>query len=213
MLVIHHLGLSQSERVVWLCEELGLPYELHRHVRDPVTILSPPELVALHPMGAAPVIEEDGLLLAESAAVVEYLACRHCGGRLFVPPEDPGFAAFLYWFHFSNGNLQPVMGRLMTVRRAGLPPDHPVLRAQKGRLDRVLRHVADRLSHTPFLAGEDLTAADVMSVFSLTTMRHLLPVDLSPHPAILAYLARIGARDAYRRAMDRCEPDMTPLLA
>ncbi len=206
MLVIHHLGRSQSERIVWLCEELGLPFELRRHERDPETILSPPELAGLHPMGAAPVVEVDGLLLAESAAVVEYLARRHGGGRLFVPPEDPGFAEFLYWFHFSNGNLQPVMGRLMAVRRAGLPPDHPVLRAQEGRLDRVLRHVSDRLGRAPFLAGEALTAADVMSVFSLTTMRHFLPrgpVPASPDPRLPGphrRARRLPAGDAALRA-------------
>jgi glutathione S-transferase len=123
MLTIHHLGHSQSERILWLCEELGVPYDMVKHVRDPVTRLSPPALRALHPLGAAPVIEEDGLKLAESAAIVDYIIDRHGGGRLRLGPGHPDFAAYLYWFHFANGNLQPVLGRLMVASRAGLPAE------------------------------------------------------------------------------------------
>ena len=96
MLRIHHLGHSQSERIVWLCEELGLQYELRHSARDPVTILSPSELKALHPLGAAPLIEDGDLLLAESAAIVEYIIVKHGGGRLNLGPEHPDYATFLY---------------------------------------------------------------------------------------------------------------------
>jgi len=212
MLTIHHLGRSQSERIVWLCEELELPYDLKRHERDPVTILSPPALKALHPLGAAPVIQDDGLLLAESAAIVEYIIVRHGGGRLRLGPDHPDFAAYLYWFHFANGNLQPVMGRSMMLGRVGLAPDHPLQMAVQGRLDRVLALVEARLGEADYLAGHDFTAADIMSVFSLTTMRLFHPVDLRPYPHILAYLQRIGARPAYRRAMAKADPDFTPML-
>ena len=212
MLTIHHLGHSQSERIVWLAEELGLPYELKHYKRDAVTILSPPELVALHPMGAAPVITEGTFKLAESAAIVDYILARHGNGRLVVAPDAPGFADYLYWFHFSNGNLQPVMGRNMLIRRLDLPADNPVRTGTEGRLTRVLALIEARLGEVPYLAGPELTAADIMSVFSLTTMRQFMPVDLKPYPHILAYLARIGARPAYRRAMAKGDPDMTPLL-
>ncbi len=212
MLTIHHLGHSQSERIIWLCEELGLPYELVRYQRDPVTILSPPALRALHPLGAAPVLEEDGLLLAESAAIVDYLILKHGGGRLRLGPDHPEFAAFLYWFHFANGNLQPVMGRMLMVGRVGLPPDHPVQAAVQGRLDRVVTLVEARLGEAPWLAGEAFTAADIMSVFSLTTMRLFQPLDLQHCPNILAYLQRVGARPAYQRAMAKGDPDLTPML-
>ncbi len=212
MLTIHHLGHSQSERIVWLCEELGLPYELALHERDPVTILSPPALKALHPLGAAPVIEDDGLVLAESAAIVEYIIVKHGGGRLRLGPDHPDFASYLYWFHFANGNLQPVMGRLMMVGRAGLTPDHPVRMAAQGRLDRVMALVEARLDETDYLAGNEFTAADVMSLFSLTTMRLFQPLDLRPYRNILAYLKRIGARAAYRRAMAKSDPDLAPML-
>ena len=212
MLTIHHLGHSQSERILWLCEELGVPYGLTRHERDPVTILSPPALRALHPIGAAPVIQDGGLLLAESAAIVEYIIVKHGNGRLRLGPDHPDFASYLYWFHFANGNLQPVIGRLMMVGRAGLAPDHPVQRAVKDRLDRVMALVEARLGEADYLAGREFTAADIMSVFSLTTMRLFQSLDLRPYPNILAYLQRIGARPAYRRAMAKGDPDLEPML-
>jgi glutathione S-transferase len=212
MLTIHHLGHSQSERIVWLCEELGVPYQLTFHARDPVTMLSPPALRALHPLGAAPVIEDDGLLLAESAAIVEYIIVKHGAGRLRLGPDHPDFAAYLYWFHFANGNLQPVMGRSMMINRSGVAPDNPMRIAAQGRLDRVLALIEARLAETDYLAGKDFTAADIMSVFSLTTMRLFQPVELPPYPNILAYLQRIGGRPAYRRAMSKADPGLTPML-
>ena len=212
MLKIHHLGHSQSERIVWLCEELELPYTLVKYTRDPVTRLSPPALKALHPLGAAPLVEVDGMLLAESAAIIDFILACHGGGRLRHGPDHPDFASYLYWFHFSNGTLQPALLRAMTVGRCGLAPDHPVVMSVKGRQDRALALVDVRLSENDFLAGSDFTAADIMSVFSLTTMRVFQPVDLAPYPGILAYLLRIGARPAYRRAMAKGDPDLTPLL-
>jgi glutathione S-transferase len=212
MLKIHHLGHSQSERIVWLCEELGLPYALRHHTRDAITRLSPPDLKALHPLGAAPVIEDGDLLLAESAAIVEYIIVKHGGGRLKLGPEHPDYAAFLYWFHFSNGNLMPAMGRLMMVSRANLPADHPVLVSVQGRLDRVMALVEGRLGEATYFAGDEFTAADIMSVFSLTTMRLFQPMDLAPYPNVRAYLQRIGERPAYRRAMAKGDPDLVPML-
>lgn len=212
MLTVHHLGHSQSERVVWLCEELGLAYKLLHYTRDPVTRLSPPELKALHPLGAAPVIQDGDLLLAESAAVVEYIIVKHGGGRLKPGPDHPDYADFLYWFHFSNGNLQPAMGRLMLVSRTKVPEGDPVLSGVQGRLRLVLELMEARLGKVPYLAGDEFTAADIMSVFSLTTMRLFQPLDLAPYANILAYLQRIGTRPAYRRAMAKGDPDLTPML-
>ena len=212
MLTVHHLGWSQSERIVWLCEELGIDYTLKHYRRDPVTRLSPPALKALHPLGAAPVITDGDLLLAESAAIVDYLIQTRGGERLTVARDQPGFADYLYWFHFANGNLQPVVGRMMVLKRLATPADNPVLKAMQGRLTLVLDLVEARLGTVPHLAGEQFTAADIMSVFTLTTMRLFSPYDLTPYPAILAYLQRIGARPAYRRAMAKGDPDLTPLL-
>lgn len=213
MLTIHHLEKSQSERIIWLCEELGLPYRLERHLRDKETILASAEFKAMHPQGTAPIVMDDGLVLAESAAVVDYILAKYGKGRLALGPDDAGFAEYLYWFHFSNGTLQPYMGRNMVLSRLGLPADHPVVAAQRGRLERALELVETRLGQADYLAGAELTAADIMTVFSLTTMRIFMPVDLAPYPNIRAYLQRIGAREAYRRAMAKGDPDLQPLLS
>lgn len=213
MLTVHHLGKSQSERIIWLCEELEVAYDLKRYERDPATLLAPPAFKALHPMGAAPVITDGALVLAESGAVAEYVIAKHGGGRLALGPDHPDFAQYLYWFHFANGTLQPGMGRNMVLRRLGLPPDNPVLLAMQGRLRHALGLVEARLGKADHFAGREFTAADIMAVFSLTTMRLFLPLDLAPYPNILAYLQRIGARPAYRRAMQKGDPDMAPLLA
>ena len=213
MLTVHHLGKSQSERVVWLCEELAIPYELKRYARDPVTtILAPPELSALHPIGLAPVIIDGDLVLAESGAIIEYLIAKHGNGRLALTANHPDFAHYLYWFHFANGTLQPSIGRNVILRRLNLAADNPTLLAMKGRLDRALALVESRLGQANYFAGGEFTAADIMMVFSLTTMRYIMPIDLSSYPSILAYLRRIGERDAYQRAMKKGDPDMAPLL-
>ncbi|HXD39531.1 MAG TPA: glutathione S-transferase family protein [Ramlibacter sp.] len=212
MLIVHHLGRSQSERIVWLCEELGLSYELKRYDRDPKTMLAPPEYKALHPLGAAPVMTDGDIVLAESGAIVEYLITKHGGGRLALPPAHPDYAQYVYWFHFANSTLQPVMGRNLVLARAKLPADNPVLLWTKARQELALNFLDARLRDLDYLAGRELTAADIMIVFSLTTMRYFLPADLTPYPHVLQYLRRIGEREAYRRAMRKSDPDMAPLL-
>lgn len=212
MLTVHHLGKSQSERIVWLCEELGIPYELKVYDRHPVTRLAQPDYKALHPIGAAPVITDGDLVLAESAAIVDYIVARYGNGRLVLAADHPDFAQFLYWFHFANGTLQPATGRNMILGRLNLAADNPMLLAMKARLALALGLVETRLGKADYLAGREFTTADIMNVFSLTTMRLFLPFDLAPYPAILAYLQRIGARDAYQRAMRKGDPDMAPLL-
>ncbi|TAJ86646.1 glutathione S-transferase family protein [Reyranella sp.] len=211
-MIVHHLGKSQSERIVWLCEELGIPYDLKVYDRDPVTRLAPPNYKALHPIGTAPVITDGDVVLAESGAIIEYIVAKYGKGRLVLAPDHPDFAQFLFWFHFANGTLQPATGRSMILARLKLPDDNPILRAMKGRLDLALGLVEARLAKVDHLAGSEFTTADIMIVFTLTTMRLFLPFDLAPYPAILAYLQRIGRRPAYRRAMQKGDPDMAPLL-
>ncbi len=212
MLTIHHLGRSQSERIVWLCEELGVPYELKRYDRRADNKLAPPEYKALHPMGIAPVITDGDLVLGESGAVVEYIVQTYGGGRLIKKHGDAGFADYLYWFHFANGTLQPLMGRLMVLERADPSGTGAPLQAAQERFALVFATLEKRLGEVPYLAGAELTAADIMSVFSLSTMRLFRPTDLSGYPNILAYLQRVGARDGYRRAMAKAEPGWVPLL-
>ncbi len=213
MLTVHHLGKSQSERIVWLCEELGIPYELKCYARDSVTMLAPADYKALHPIGAAPVIADGEIVLAESGAVVDYIVAKYGAGRLTLAPSDPNFANFLYWLHFANGTLQPSMGRMMILNRLKLAADNPVLAAMSGRLDRAIDLVEARVGQAQYLAGDAFTTADIMLFFSLTTMRYFQPYDLSRCPNILKYLARIGARPAYKRAMEKGDPGMALLLS
>ena len=212
MLTVHHLGRSQSERIVWLCEELGIPYGLKCYTRDSVTMLAPADYKALHPIGSAPVIADGGLVLAESGAVVDYIIAKYGNGRLALKADHPDFASYLYWLHFANGTLQPSMGRCMTLNRLKLADDNPVQVAMRARLDRSFDLVDARTREAEYFAGAEFTAADIMMGFSLTTMRYFLPYDFKRCPNIVSYLARIGARPAYRRAMEKGDPGMALLL-
>ncbi|VIO80930.1 Glutathione S-transferase GstB [Bradyrhizobium ivorense] len=212
MLTVHHLGKSQSERIVWLCEELEIPYELQRYARDPVTMLAPADYKALHWIGTAPVITDGELTLAESGAIVDYIIARHGGGRLALKPDHPDFAHYLHWFHFANGTLQAQLGRNMILNRLNLPADNPMLVATKARVDRSFDLIDARVRDNNYLAGDEFTAADIMTGFSLTTMRYFLPYDFGRCPNIRAYLGRIGSRPAYRRAMEKGDPGMELLL-
>jgi glutathione S-transferase len=212
MLTVHHLSKSQSERIVWLCEELGIPYELKVYDRHPVTRLAQADYKALHPIGSAPVITDGELVLAESGAIVEYIVAKYGKGRLILVPDHPDFAQFLYWFHFANGTLQPATGRNMILGRLNLPADNALLIAMKARLDLALGFLEERLAAVDYLAGREFTTADIMLVFTLTTMRLFYPYDLKPYPSILRYLQLIGSRPAYQRAMAKGDPDMAPLL-
>jgi len=212
-LTVHHLGHSQSERIVWLCEELGLSYELQRYERRKDNRLGPPEYKALHPMGSAPVITDGKLVLGESGAIVEYLIASYGEGRLTVQRGEPNFAQYLYWFHFANGTLQPLVLQVRSLERVDPTEQNAVLQAAKTRFNLVFSVIDRRLGEMPYLAGSEFTAADIMTVFTLTTMRLFKPYDLSPWPNVLSYLQRIGARPAYQRAMRKSDPDLKPLLS
>ncbi|RYX97746.1 MAG: glutathione S-transferase family protein [Comamonadaceae bacterium] len=212
MITIHHLGKSQSERILWLCEELGLPYELKHYTRDKVTILAPPELKALHPMQAAPLINDGDVLLAESGAIIEYILAKYGDGKLVLAPSHPDYAQYLYWFHFANSNLQANMGRSMVLSRLHLPADDATLLGNQARLHRAMDWVDSRVGEATWLAGDTFTAADIMIVFTLTTMRLFMPLDLAPWQNVLAYLQRVGARPAYQAAMRKGDPGMVPML-
>jgi glutathione S-transferase len=211
MLTVHHLERSASERVIWLLEELELPYHVKRYQREP-TLLAPAEYKALHPIGAAPVVEDGGTVLAESGAIVQYVLGRHGNGRLTLEPGDPQFSSFLYWFHFANGTLQPSLVRAFMFRTLKLEASDAVAKNLSLRLNAAIAYIDASLSRGLYFAGERFSAADIMMVFSLTTMRLYQPIELGPYPHILAYLQRIGARPAYRRAMTVANPDLTPLL-
>lgn len=207
MITIYHLDTSRSERIVWLMEELGLPYDLEVFERRP-DIFAPDELKQVHPLGRAPVIRDGDTMLAESGAIVEYIVARHGGGRLAVAPDEPDFARYLYWLHYAEGSLMLQLLREVTLERMvpnadALPGMARVRETTRLHLAAVEAHLA-AFAH---FAGSSFTAADVMMVFPFTTMRRLRPFDLGPYPALRDYLARIEARPAYRRAMERAGPD------
>lgn len=213
MLVVHHLGISQSDRIVWLCEELAIPYELIRYQRDPVTQLAPPEYRALHPIGTAPIITDNGKSFGESGAIIEYIIGTYGNGRLAVPPGSPNFADYLFWFHFANGSLMPSSMFEFIARTIGDHPGAGVLDALCERADRGFAMMEQRLGEVPYFAGSEFTAADIIMLFPLSTMRAFNPRDLTPYPNIRAYLARIAARPAYQRAMAKADPGYTPLMS
>ena len=211
MLTVHHLGISQSERVVWLCEELGLQYELKRYERDPETRLAPAAYKALHPLGTAPVITDGTLVMSESGAITEYIIARYGGGRLAVAPDKPNFPDYVFWLHFANGSMMPnELVRLMITLLG--PQESPIVRSLKSRSDKAYELVEKRLGEADYFAGPELTAADVMMGFPLTTMRAFEARDLTAFPNIRRYLKRIGARPAYRRAMEKGDPNLKPML-
>lgn len=211
MLTVHHLGVSQSERIVWLCEELGIPYDLKRYDRDPVTRIGPPEYKALHPVGTAPIITDGDVVLPESGAIMEYIIGKYGDGRLAVGPDAPNFADYLFWFHFANASMMPRQMGVMGARPDG--EESPRARFMRERAEKSWDLVEQRLGQAPYFAGDAFTAADIIMVFPLTTMRAFAQRDLAAYPNIRAYLQRIGERPAYRRAMAKGDPDMTPMLA
>jgi glutathione S-transferase len=212
LFTVHHLGVSQSERVVWVCEELGLDYNLTVYERDPASRMAPADYKALHPMGTAPVLADGDKTFSESGAIVEYIVAKYGGGRLAVAPQAPNFADYLFWFHFANGSLVSTEMIAMITAFIGAPADHPAMGMVRERSERAWGLVEQRLGEAAYFAGDEFTAADIMMVFSLTTMRAFCPHDLAAMPNTLAYLQRIAARPGYQRAMAKGDPGMTLLL-
>jgi len=210
MITVHHLRMSQSERIVWLCEELGLPYELKVYPREP-NGAAPAAYKALHPQGTAPIITDGGLALAETGAIMDYILARQAGGGLTVDAQAANFPDYLYWLHFGNGFFVPAAMLVLVASR--LAGDNPqAAQGFSGRLDLAYRLSEERLGQAPYFAGSDFTAADIMMVFPLTTMRAMTGQDLGALPNLRAYLRRIGERPAYQRAMSKGDPQMKPAL-
>jgi glutathione S-transferase len=212
MLVVHHLGISQSDRIVWLCEELRIPYQLIRYDRDPVTRLAPPAYRALHPAGTAPVISDGDLVLGESGAIMEYIIAKYGEGRLALGPDNPSFADYLFWFHYANGSVMPSAMIDLISKMVGGSAQQSVLTALRSRGDRAFALIEGRLGQAPYFAGSEFTAADIIMFFPLTTMRVFAPRDLAPYPNIRAYVQKISERPAYRRAMEKADPGFSPPL-
>jgi glutathione S-transferase len=214
MITVHHLENSRSQRVLWLLEELAVPYEVKRYARDPKTMLAPPELAAVHPLGKSPVITDGDVTVAESGAIIEYLLDAHGNGRLRPKPGTPEARQFTYWLHFAEGSaMPPLLMKLVfdKVRTAPVPFFvRPVVRAiadkvTKGfiapNIERQLDFMEAELARRPWFAGTRFSAADVQMSFPLEAAASRGGLGPS-RPRLTDWLKRIHARPAYRRALE-----------
>ncbi len=205
MITIHHLGVSQSDRIVWLMEELQLPYKLQWWDRGE-DFLAPPEYRALHPAGTAPIIEDGDLVMAESTAIVEYISQTHGGGKLSVKPGDPNYAHYLYWMQFNN-NLQSIMFVKMADKGAGGDGSGLMMTTTQRREDGLYKHLEQRLGESDYLGGPVFSCADIMSMFNLTSLSMLGAREIDDSmPNTKAYVERISSRPAYQKAMALAGP-------
>ena len=200
MITVYHLSTSRSERIIWLMEELALPYQIERFERES-NGAAPEALRDVHPLGRAPVIRDNDLVLAESGAIVDYIVHRYGGDTLAVPPPDSRYARYLYWLHFAEGSLMTLLLVALALTRVPEGSKSPAGVRVAARMQQMLSFVDSELSDGPWFVGERFTAADIMMAFPFTTMRLFLEYDLAPYRRIVAYLERIEARPAYRKAM------------
>jgi glutathione S-transferase len=214
MITLHHLENSRSQRVLWLLEELGLPYEVKRYARDPKTMLAPPELLRVHPLGKSPVITDGDITVAESGALIEYLLDAHGNGALRPAAGTAQRRQFTYWLHFAEGSAMPFLLLMLVfnkVRTAPLPfflkpvakgiADQVTKTFIAPNLQRQLDYMEAELKQRPWFAGEDFTAADVQMSFPLEAAAARGGLD-ARYPAMTAWLAKIHARPAYQRALE-----------
>lgn len=202
-LVLHHLNDSRSQRVLWALEELELDYEIVRYDRDPVTRLAPPELKAVHPLGKSPVLVDGSRTVAESGAILDYLVRRHGGGRLAPAPDSEDFDDYVHWLHYGEASaMLPLMLLLYSARLAEAAA--PLTPRIESEIANHIGYIDASVAGKSFLIGEDLTAADIQISFPLEAARAF--GKLGDYPAAAAYLERLEARPAFRRALERGGP-------
>ena len=200
MILVHHLENSRSQRILWLLEELGLPYEVRRYERDKKTMLAPPELRRVHPLGKSPVIEDEGGIVAETGAIVEYVV-EKADNRLGPPAKREDRLRYRHFLHYAEGSLMPPLLVMLVVRRLGLlgrPARAPVQKM----IDRHLDWLESELAGRPWFAGDEFTAADIMMSFPLEAARHRAGLD-DGRPNLVDWLERIHARPAYGAALKK----------
>lgn len=216
MLTVHHLNNSRSQRVLWLLEELEVPYEIVRYQRQP-NLQAPRELAVIHPLGKSPVITDNGTTIAESGAIIDYVVGRYGQGRLIPPQGTPERLRYTYWLHYAEGSAMPPL--LMKLLFSLMPRRSPaLLRPLVGKITRealatlvnpqLKQHMAfweTELNKSEWFAGNDFTAADIQMSFPLEAAA--ARADLSDHhPKAMAFLKRIHARPAYKRALEKGGP-------
>ena len=203
MITDHHLENSRSQRVLWMLEELGLPYAIKRYERNKKTMLAPPELRQVHPLGKSPVIDDDGLVIAETGAIAEYLV-EKADGRLGAPAHRDSALRYRFWLHYAEGSMMPplllklVLARIPLFGKAALKRIQPMI-------DVHLDYVEGELAQRPWFAGEEMTAADIMMSFPLEAARSRAGLDAS-RPATIAWLGKVHARPAYQAALAKGGP-------
>ena len=218
MLVVHHLNNSRSQRILWLLEELGLEYEVKRYERDRKTMLAPPELRQVHPLGKSPVVVDGDVTLAESGAVLEYLVDKYGAGRLKPAAETPALLRYRYWMHYAEGSaMPPLLLKLIFDRIETAPMPFFVKPFARGiaakakagfilpQLKTHLDFMESELGKSTWFAGEELTAADIQMSFPLEAAAGRGGLNES-RPRLMAFLQRIHARPAYARAIERGGP-------
>jgi len=215
VIVVHHLNNSRSQRVLWLLEELGVPYEVKRYQRDVKTMLAPPELRAVHPLGKSPVISDGGLTMAESGAIIEYLVSRYGAERLIPREGTPERLRYTYWMHFAEGSAMPPLLMKLIFDRIEKGPmpffARPIARAIAGKaksgfvqpnIDRTLDFMETELGGHEWFAGAAFTAADIQMSFPLEAAASRGGLNAS-RPKLWAFLRRIHERPAYLRALEK----------
>ncbi len=215
MITLHHLNNSRSQRILWLLEELGLPYDIKRYQRDPKTMLAPPALRAIHPLGKSPVITDDALTLAESGAIIEYLAEHYGAGSLMPAAGTPERVRCSYWLHYAEGSaMPPLVMKLVFNRIRTAPAPFFVKPIARNIADKVVRTFIDPQlkSHLDYLESE-LGPHEwfVGGAFSVADIQLSFPLEAfaargglgDDYPRLSAFLERIHARPAYQRALKR----------
>jgi glutathione S-transferase len=198
MIIVHHLDDSRSQRILWLLEELGLPYEIRRHKRDPETRLAPPELKQIHALGKSPVIEDGGKIIAESGAIIDYVL-RHYGNvRLAPAPSDPNYDDYVHWMHYAEGSGMPALIIRINVARVG-EAAAPALPRLDGEIALQLGYLDAALKGHSYILGEAFSAADIQLSFigELAGARF----GINNYPDIKTWVQRFQARPAYQAAL------------
>jgi glutathione S-transferase len=217
MVTVHHLENSRSQRILWLLEELGVPYEVKRYERDKKTMLAPMTLKLVHPLGKSPVVTDDGVTVAESGAIIEFIVDRYGKGRMIPPAGTPDRLRYTYWMHYAEGSLMPLLVMKLVLSRVpqavpGLV--RPIARRIVSGIEDLylgpnlrlqLDYVEGELGKSEWLAGNEITAADVQMSFPIEAATARGDTD-RPRPNMAAFLARIHARPAYKRALERGGP-------
>jgi glutathione S-transferase len=200
MLTLHHLNDSRSQKILWLLEELELPYEIVSYERDPITQMGPPALKSLHPLGKSPVLDDEGKLLCESGAITQYLLARYGAGRLAPDPIGPDQLQFLECLYFAvSAGMNPIMIKVY-VRAFGLEGG-PMDAAATAELERALGYIENLLGDHDWLMGDLFTAADIQMSFIPELARAV--GDAGNHPRIEAWQRRLYARPAFHRSVAR----------